>query len=52
MDWKVIGFWVAAEEEGDGEKGVGVGGGRAVAWDGAGDGRSWHVIANFVLRQS
>lgn len=25
MDWKVIGFWVAAEEEGDGEKGVGGG---------------------------
>lgn len=50
VNWKAIGFWVAAEEEGEGEKGLG--GGRAVAWDGAGDGRSWRVIANFVLRQS
>lgn len=30
-----------------GRRGLGV-----VACDGAGDGRSWHVIANFVLRQS
>ena len=25
VNWKVIGFWMAAEEEGEGEKGVGGG---------------------------